>query len=66
MSNNILEKIKDADLRAAHGALLRAARNARELAQRTGTRLVISRNGVVEYVLPHGAVQEPAATYEKK
>ena len=66
MSEKKIKEIKDADLRAVHGALLRAARSARELARRTGTRLVVSRNGKVEYVTPYDAVQEPPAPYEKK
>ena len=47
-----LEESKDADLRNSMKALRRAALRAREIAIRTRTPLVISRNGVIEHVLP--------------
>lgn len=39
--------LKDADMRAAPAALLRAAQRAREIAVRTGTPLVVTQNGEV-------------------
>lgn len=52
MSSKLESKLPDADMQAAPKALLRAARRAREIAQRTGTSLVIVRDGklVEEYV----------------
>ena len=49
----------------------RAAERARELAHTTGTALVVSRNGVVEYLLAGEAAspalaQEPATPYLPK
>ena len=39
-------------LRDIEAALMRAAQRARERARATGTRLVLSRNGVLEFVPP--------------
>ncbi|MDZ7792097.1 MAG: hypothetical protein U5L08_16665 [Xanthomonadales bacterium] len=39
-------------LRDIESALMRAAQRARERARVTGTRLVLSRNGVLEFVPP--------------
>jgi hypothetical protein len=47
MSNVPESKLPDPDMQAAPRALLRAARRAREIAYRTGTPLVIMRDGVV-------------------
>ena len=47
-----IEQARDADLRASLAALQRAGRRARELAQSTGTALVVSRNGVIEHLDP--------------
>jgi hypothetical protein len=38
-------KLPDADMRAVPAALLRASRRAREIARRTGTPLVVRRDG---------------------
>jgi len=43
---------QDPDLRGVEAALLRAAQRAREWARMTGTRLVISENGVLKFVAP--------------
>jgi hypothetical protein len=43
---------RDADLRLSLQALERAARRARELAARTGTAIVVSRDGVLEHIRP--------------
>jgi hypothetical protein len=37
--------LKDADMRAAPAALVRAAQRAREIAARTGTPLIVIQNG---------------------
>jgi len=42
-----ISRLKDADLRAAPAALLRAAQRAREIALRTGTPLIVMRDGKV-------------------
>lgn len=52
MSDKPIEQSRDPDLRASHAALVRAAARARELARRTGTRLVIVRRGMVQYIAP--------------
>ncbi|MEA2417545.1 MAG: hypothetical protein QOI58_4202 [Thermoanaerobaculia bacterium] len=44
--DRLKSKLPDADMQAAPHALLRAARRAREIAQRTNTPLVLVRNGV--------------------
>ena len=59
--------IRDEDLRGSYAALLRAAQRARELAMRTGTRVVVSRGGVIEYLTPPSSgVHEPGAIYRSK
>ena len=52
MNKRPIEEAEDRDLRLSHLALHRAAQRARELAAATGTSLVISRNGVVEHLMP--------------
>lgn len=71
MNKQPIETAHDADLRLSHNALRRAARRARELAARTGTAIVISRNGVIEQVSPKAepagaSIQEAAAPYRDK
>lgn len=45
--------LADADMQAVPGALFRAAQRAREIAARTGTPLVVARDGkLVEEVVP--------------
>ena len=39
--------LKDADMRAAPAALMRAAQRAREIAARTGTPLIVTQNGLL-------------------
>jgi hypothetical protein len=39
--------LKDADMRAAPAALVRAGQRAREIAARTGTPLIVTQNGEV-------------------
>ena len=68
MNKQPIEQARDADLRQTGAALLRAAERARALAQQTGTAIVVSRNGVLEYVTPEAlaaptSVQATAAAY---
>ena len=48
-----LHAARDSDLRLSQVAMLRAAQRAREIAAATGTAIVISRNGVVEWLNPN-------------
>lgn len=75
MNKQPIEQARDADLRQSQTALRRAAQRARDVAQSTGTALVVSRDGVIEYLVPSPAntgmstaasVQEPAARYRDK
>ena len=50
MNTKPIEMAKDADLRGMPHALARAAQRARELAARTGTRLVVVERGEVKLV----------------
>mgnify|MGYP005845425641 CR=1 FL=1 len=52
MNNRPIEQSGDADLRSLESALQRAALRARERARATGTRLALSRNGVLEFLPP--------------
>ncbi|MCB1746440.1 MAG: hypothetical protein H6977_04015 [Gammaproteobacteria bacterium] len=52
MRHRPIELARDPDLRLALQAMQRAAHRARELAARTGTAIVIVRNGVMEHVYP--------------
>jgi len=47
MSSEMESKLPDSDMQGAPRALLRAARRAREIAFRTGTPIVIVRDGVL-------------------
>lgn len=75
MKPRSIDEATNADLRGSFQALRRAAQRAREVAERTGTALVISRDGVVEYLTSPSVeadknaaanVQEPAAPYRNK
>ena len=55
MSNKPIELSTDSDLRLSQVALERAAHRAREIAEKTGTAIVITRNGVLEYLKPQSA-----------
>lgn len=70
MNKQPIESAQDNDLRFSNVALQRAARQAHELARKTGTSVVISRNGTVEYMEPHAepvrSVQEYAPLYDGK
>jgi len=45
LNTPIVSRLADADMQAAPAALARAAQSARELAVRTGTPLVVARDG---------------------
>jgi hypothetical protein len=47
MSKPLESRLPDADMQEAPKALLRAARRAREIAKRTGTGVVVLRDGVI-------------------
>jgi hypothetical protein len=47
MSKSLESRLPDADMQEAPKALLRAARRAREIAKRTGTGVIVLRDGVV-------------------
>lgn len=71
MNKQPIETAHDPDLRLSPQAMRRAAQRARELAAKTGTDIVISRDGVIEHISPRsepeGAyVQKPAAPYGDK
>jgi hypothetical protein len=58
----------DPDLRGVEAALLHAAQRARERARMTGTRLVISEDGVLKFVSPDRlelSSQEVADQFER-
>ena len=52
MNQKPLENARDADMRLSAAAMSRAACRAREIAVQTGTKLVISRDGVVQTLEP--------------
>ena len=63
-----IESIRDNDLHLSFEALRRAAKHTHEMAMLTGTPIVVSRNGVLEYLnsgLEHAAVtiHEPRSFY---
>ena len=71
MNKRPITEARDSDLRLSEAAMQRAAERARELAHTTGTALVVSRNGVVEYLLAGEAAspalaQKPATPYLPK
>jgi hypothetical protein len=66
MNHQPIENARDADLRLSEVALQRAARRARKIAARTGTTIVISRNGVIEHVRPDVEAELEDATCDDK
>jgi hypothetical protein len=71
MNKRPIAEARDSDLRFSEAAMRRAAERAREVAQKTGTKLVVERNGVLEYLLPTDTrtaalAQEPPAPYAPK
>ncbi|WP_313953484.1 hypothetical protein [Accumulibacter sp.] len=67
MNKQPIEQARDADLRLSHAALRRAGLRAREIARQTGTAIVVSRHGVIEYLHPQpelgSTAQEPIPPY---
>jgi hypothetical protein len=63
MSDQMQSRLPDADMQSAPRALLRAAKRAREVARRTGTAVVVIRDGVVveEAVAESDEVREGSA-----
>ncbi len=72
MNKQPIEQARDADLRLSSAALQRAALRARELAMKTGTAIVVSRDGKLEYLAPDAPpvktfhVQESLGDYGDK
>lgn len=52
MNDNLRSTLDNADMQAAPKALLRAAKRAREVARRTGTRLVVVHAGALRELDP--------------
>ncbi len=61
MSEKLRSTLDNADMQAAPQALRRAARRAREIARRTGTRLVVVHDGVLRELDPDSPEVEAAA-----
>ncbi len=61
MNAPIVSRLADADMQAAPAALQRAALRARELAARTGTLLVVARDGRLIEAEPAAAIQPELA-----
>ena len=59
-----IDRAANADLRNSGIALRRAAQRAREIAAKTGTALVVVRNGVLEHVYPAGPEPIPAVAQD--
>lgn len=71
MNKQPIDTARDPDLRISPQAMQRAARRARELAAQTGTAIVVSQDGVIEYIHPRqeaagSLVQESQAPYGEK
>jgi len=60
-----IEQSRDTDLQGLEAALQRAAQRARERALATGTRLVLSKNGVLEFIPPESLVPGPEKVAER-
>jgi hypothetical protein len=59
MSNPLESQLPDPDMQEAPRALLRASRRAREVARRTGTGVVLFRDGKVVEVSPDDDSDDP-------
>lgn len=71
MNPKPIEQARDSDLRLSPVALQRAAQRAREIAEQTGTAIVISRDGILEYRQPIAespvlTIQQPTPPYNEK
>ena len=60
-----IEQSRDTDLQGLEAALQRAAQRARERARATGTRLVLSKNGVLEFIPPERLGRSSGAVAER-
>ena len=60
MNKRPIDTAQDADLRFSMLAMQRAAQRARELAAQTGTAIVVSHDGAIEYIWP---VREVPTSY---
>lgn len=52
MNKRPIAQANDRDLRLSQAALERAAQRARDVAAATGTAVVVSRDGVIEHLMP--------------
>ena len=52
MNKQPISQAMDRDLRLSQVAMQRAAQRAQDLAKATGTAIVISHDGVIEYLIP--------------
>jgi len=59
MNKRPIEQASDPDLRFSHAALQRAAQRAQDLAKATGTMIVVSRNGIVQHLVPERVTTQP-------
>lgn len=70
MNPKPIEQARDADLRLSFVALQRAAQRAREIAEQTGTAIVTSRDGILEYCQPQketaSMLKQTPAPYNEK
>lgn len=70
MTRRPIEEARNSVLRGSHKAMQRAALRAKEIAQQTGTKIVVSKNGIIEYLQPQSiqttGVQEPASPYKSE
>jgi len=57
MTTRPIEQSQDPDLQGLEAALQRAAQRARERARATGTRIVVSKNGVLKFLSPEALAQ---------
>lgn len=68
MTQRPIEEARNSILRGSYKAMKRAALRAREIAQQTGTTIVVSKNGVIEHVQPRSmqaiGVQELTPNYK--
>jgi hypothetical protein len=62
MNTRPISESQDPDLRGSLAALQRAAQRAREIASQTGTAIVVSQHGVIEYLYPPFAPATAPAT----
>ena len=70
MTQRTIDEARNTTLRGSYKAIQRAALRAREIAQRTGTTIVISKNGVIQHLQPESiqtiGVQESTPTYNSE